>query len=115
MIIGTVAYIAPEQVTGGVTDVRTDVYAAGVLMWEMLTGRQPHTGDSPLDVAYKHVNSEVPPASSRVAGIPPAVDQLIRSATSRDPRLRPADAGAFLRAVRVLRGVGDENDAITGA
>src|SRR5215475_9694120 len=56
MIIGTVAYIAPEQVTGGVTDVRTDVYAAGVMLWEMLTGRQPHTGDSPLEVAYKHVN-----------------------------------------------------------
>jgi eukaryotic-like serine/threonine-protein kinase len=114
-IIGTVAYIAPEQVTGGVTDVRTDVYAAGVLLWEMLTGRQPHTGDSPLAVAYKHVNSDIPPASSFVAGIPPAVDQLIRSATSRDPRLRPADASAFLRAVRALRGGGDESDAITGA
>jgi beta-lactam-binding protein with PASTA domain len=114
MIIGTVAYIAPEQVTGGVTDVRTDVYAAGVLLWEMLTGRQPHTGESPLAVAYKHVNADVPPASSFVADIPPAVDQLIRSATSRDPRLRPADAGAFLHAVRALRN-GDESDAITGA
>jgi eukaryotic-like serine/threonine-protein kinase len=114
MIIGTVAYIAPEQVTGGVTDVRTDVYAAGVLLWEMLTGRQPHTGESPLAVAYKHVNSDVPAASSFVADIPPAVDQLIRSATSRDPRLRPADAGTFLQAVRALRN-GDESDAITGA
>jgi eukaryotic-like serine/threonine-protein kinase len=114
MIIGTVAYIAPEQVTGGVTDVRTDVYAAGVLLWEMLTGRQPHTGESPLAVAYKHVNSDVPLASSFVADIPPAVDQLIRSATSRDPRLRPADAGALLQAVRALRN-GDESDAITGA
>jgi beta-lactam-binding protein with PASTA domain len=113
-IIGTVAYIAPEQVTGGVTDVRTDVYAAGVLLWEMLTSRQPHTGDSPLAVAYKHVNSDIPPASSVVGGVPPAVDQLIRSATSRDPRLRPADAGTFLHAVRALR-AGDESDAITGA
>jgi serine/threonine-protein kinase len=113
-IIGTVAYIAPEQVTGGVTDVRTDVYAAGVLLWEMLTGRQPHTGESPLAVAYKHVNSDVPPVSSFVAGIPPAVDRLIRSATSRDPRLRPTDAGAFLQAVRALPN-GDESDAITGA
>jgi serine/threonine-protein kinase len=114
-IIGTVAYIAPEQVTGGVTDVRTDVYAAGVLLWEMLTGRQPHTGDSPLAVAYKHVNEEVPPASSVVGGVPTAVDQLIRAATSRDARLRPADAGAFLRAVRALRGAGEDSDAITGA
>lgn len=115
LIIGTVAYIAPEQVTGGVTDFRTDVYAAGVMMWEMLTGGQPHTGDSPLEVAYKHVNADVPAPAGYVAGIPPAVDQLVRAATSRDPRLRPADAGAFLRTVRVLRGVGDESDAITGA
>ncbi len=113
-IIGTVAYIAPEQVTGGVTDFRTDVYAAGVVMWEMLTGRQPHTGESPLAVAYKHVNADVPAAASYVSGLPPAVGQLVRAATSRDPRLRPADAGAFLHAVRVLRGA-DESDAITGA
>jgi serine/threonine-protein kinase len=115
LIIGTVAYIAPEQVTGGVTDVRTDVYAAGVMMWEMLTGRQPHTGDSPLAVAYKHVNSDVPAPVGFAPGLPPAVDQLVRAATSRDPRLRPGDASVFLRAVRVLRGVGDEGDAITGA
>ena len=104
LIIGTVAYIAPEQVTGGVTDVRTDVYAAGVMLFEMLTGRQPHTGESPLSVAYKHVNSEVPPPGNFVAGVPPAVDQLVWAATSRDPQRRPADAGEFLRAVRVLRG-----------
>jgi eukaryotic-like serine/threonine-protein kinase len=118
LIIGTVAYIAPEQVTGGVTDVRTDVYAAGVMLFEMLTGRQPHTGESPLAVAYKHVNSPVPAVSEYVAGIPSAVDQLVRAATSRDPQLRPADAGAFLRVVRALRGTGagagDEGDAFTG-
>jgi serine/threonine-protein kinase len=114
LIIGTVAYIAPEQVTGGVTDVRTDVYAAGVVMWEMLTGRQPHTGDSPLSVAYKHVNSDIPAPAGMVPGLPPAVDQLVRAATSRDPRLRPGDANVFLRVVRMLRGA-DEGDAITGA
>ena len=114
LIIGTVAYIAPEQVTGGITDVRTDVYAAGVMLWEMLSARQPHSGDSPLAVAYKHVNEEVPPVSAYVGGIPPALDQLVRAATSRDPRQRPPDAGAFLRAVRTLRGMGDESDAITG-
>ncbi|HWG03355.1 MAG TPA: Stk1 family PASTA domain-containing Ser/Thr kinase [Trebonia sp.] len=103
-LIGTVAYIAPEQVTGGVTDARTDVYAAGVLLFEMLTGRQPHTGESPLAVAYKHVNEEVPPPSAFVRGLPPGLDQLVRAATSRDPRQRPASADAFLRAVRSLRG-----------
>jgi eukaryotic-like serine/threonine-protein kinase len=117
LIIGTVAYIAPEQVTGGITDVRTDVYAAGVMLFELLTGRQPYTGDSPLAVAYKHVNEEVPPVSALAGGIPPAVDQLVRAATSRDPRQRPADAAVFLRAVRSLRGMpaGDESEAITGA
>ena len=115
LIIGTVAYIAPEQVTGGVTDSRTDVYAAGVMLWEMLSARQPHSGESPLAVAYKHVNEEVPPVSAYVGGIPPALDQLVRAATSRDPRQRPPDAGAFLHAVRALRGMGDESDAITGA
>ena len=106
LIIGTVAYIAPEQVTGGVTDVRTDVYAAGVMLFEMLTGRQPHTGETPLAVAYQHVNAEVPAPGDCVGGIPPAIDQLVRAATSRDPQRRPADADAFLGAVRALRGNG---------
>ncbi len=107
LVIGTVAYIAPEQVTSQVTDARTDVYAAGVLLFELLTGRQPHTGDSPLSVAYKHVNLDVPAPSEWVADLPPALDRLVRAATSRDPRRRPADAAAFLRAVRAVRAGGD--------
>jgi beta-lactam-binding protein with PASTA domain len=107
LVIGTVAYIAPEQVTGQVTDVRTDVYAAGVLLFELLTGRQPHTGDSPLSIAYKHVNADVPAPSEWVAGIPPTVDRLVWAATSRDPQRRPANAAAFLRAVRAVQAGGD--------
>jgi serine/threonine-protein kinase len=104
VIIGSVAYIAPEQVTGALTDARTDVYSAGILLFEMLTGRQPYGGETPLAVAYAHVNSDVPPVGSLVGGIPPALDQLVRAATSRDPQWRPANADAFLRAVRTLRG-----------
>jgi eukaryotic-like serine/threonine-protein kinase len=115
LIIGTVAYIAPEQVSGGVTDFRTDVYAAGVVAFEMLTGRQPHTGNSPLAVAYQHVNADVPAVDEYVAGIPPAVGHLVRAATSRDPQRRPPDAGVFLGAVRALRASAGESDAITGA
>jgi serine/threonine-protein kinase len=115
MIIGTVAYIAPEQVTGGVTDFRTDVYAAGVVAFEMLTGSQPHTGNSPLAVAYQHVNADVPAVDEYVAGIPPALGQLVRAATSRDPQRRPPDAGMFLGAVRALRGPAGESDVNTGA
>jgi eukaryotic-like serine/threonine-protein kinase len=103
MIIGTAAYLAPEQVAGGAADARTDVYAAGVMLFELLTGRQPHTGDTPLAVAYKHVNEVVPPPSSAVPGLPPALDALVALATSRDPELRPGDAGQFLDAVTGVR------------
>jgi eukaryotic-like serine/threonine-protein kinase len=103
MIIGTAAYLAPEQVLGQPTDARTDVYAAGVLLFELLTGRQPHTGDTPLGVAYKHVNEVVPPPSSIVPGLPPALDALVALATSRDPDLRPVDAGHFLHAITEVR------------
>jgi serine/threonine-protein kinase len=103
MIIGTAAYLAPEQVAGGAADARTDVYAAGVMLFELLTGRQPHTGDTPLAVAYKHVNEVVPPPSSAVPGLPPALDALVALATSRDPGLRPGDAGEFLGAVTGVR------------
>jgi eukaryotic-like serine/threonine-protein kinase len=103
MLIGTAAYLAPEQVSRGAADVRTDVYAAGVMLFELLTGRQPHTGETPLAVAYKHVNEAVPPPSSVVPGLPPSLDTLVAMATSRDPDLRPADAGQFLRAISGAR------------
>jgi len=107
LLIGTVAYIAPEQVTNEATGARTDVYAAGVMLFELLTGRQPHTGDSPLSVAYKHVNADIPAPSEWVPGIPPALDRLVRAATSRDPQRRPSDAAAFLHAVRTVQAGGD--------
>jgi beta-lactam-binding protein with PASTA domain len=103
MIIGTAAYLAPEQVSRSTSDARTDVYAAGVMLFELLTGIQPHTGGTPLDVAYKHVNDVVPAPSSVVPGLPPALDALVALATSRDPDLRPADAGQFLHAITEVR------------
>jgi beta-lactam-binding protein with PASTA domain len=103
MLIGTAAYLAPEQVARSVSDARTDVYAAGVMLFEMLTGTQPHTGDSPLAVAHKHVNDVVPAPSSLVPALPSSLDALVAMATSRDPELRPADAGQFLRAIADVR------------
>ena len=103
MIIGTAAYLAPEQVSGSSSDERTDVYAAGIMLFELLTGSQPHVGGSPLDVAYKHLSDSVPPPSSLVAGLPSALDALVGFATSRDPRQRPVDAGHFLAAVGEVR------------
>jgi beta-lactam-binding protein with PASTA domain/predicted Ser/Thr protein kinase len=115
MIIGSVAYIAPEQVTGAPSDARSDVYAAGIVLFEMLTGRQPFSGDTPLAVAYAHVNSDVPVVSSLVGGIPQGVDQLVRAATSRDQQQRPTNAGVFLRVTRALRGMPEPADSVSGA
>jgi eukaryotic-like serine/threonine-protein kinase len=103
MIIGTAAYLAPEQVSRSVSDARSDVYAAGVMLFEMLTGVQPHTGESPLAVAHKHVSDAVPPPSSEVPGLPPSLDALVALATNRDPDRRPADAGQFLHAISDAR------------
>ena len=103
LLIGTAAYLAPEQVASSQSDQRTDVYAAGVMLFEMLTGVQPHTGDTPLAVAYKHVNDVVPAPSSLVPGLPGALDALVALATSRDPDLRPSDAGHYLQAISEVR------------
>ena len=103
VLIGTVAYLSPEQVTRGVADARSDVYAAGILLYEMLTGAKPYDGDSPIQVAYRHVHDDVPPPSSIVPGLPRELDHLVQRATSRDPDRRPADANQMLAEVVAVR------------
>lgn len=103
VILGTVAYLSPEQVTTGSTGARGDVYSAGILLYEMLTGQAPYTGDTAISVAYRHVNDDVPAPSTVRPGIPPAVDSLVLRATRRDPQSRPADAAAFLSEVNRVR------------
>jgi serine/threonine-protein kinase len=103
LILGTVAYLSPEQVTGRPVDARADVYAAGVVLYELLTGGPPFGGDHPLAVAYQHVNTEVPPPSARVPGLPGEIDALVLSATRREPDARPPDAAAFLNALLSAR------------
>lgn len=99
LIIGTVAYMAPEQVVSGTADARSDVYSAGIMLFELVTGRQPYLAESPLAVAYKHVNEVVPLPSGVLPGVPPALDALVAAATAVDPRRRPADADHFAAAV----------------
>jgi serine/threonine-protein kinase len=96
VIIGTVSYLAPELVVDGTSDARADVYAAGVVLYELLTGSKPHEGESPIAVAYKHVHEDVPPPSRAAPGIPAYLDALVARATARDRAQRPADAGVLL-------------------
>jgi serine/threonine-protein kinase len=103
MIIGTVAYLSPEQVTGRGIDARSDVYAAGVLLYELLTGEPPYQGEHALSVAYQHVNKDMPAPSLLVPRLPPDLDALVLSATRRNPDARPPDAQTMLHAVRGVR------------
>ena len=103
MIIGTVAYLSPEQVEKGDADGRSDLYAAGILLFEMVTGQVPHEGESPLSVAYQHVNTDVPPPSSVRAGIPVEVDALVVKATRRAAAQRYQTAQEFLADERRVR------------
>ena len=100
LLLGTVAYLSPEQVKPGVSDERSDVYAAGIVLYEMLTGTPPFTGDEAISVAYRHVNEDVPAPSETTAGIPSELDDAVIAATNRDPNQRPADATALLQLVR---------------
>ena len=103
VILGTVAYLSPEQVATGAADARSDVYSAGIVLFEMLTGAPPYSGDTALSVAYRHVNDDVPAPGSVLPGIAPALDHLVLRATRRDPDERPANAAAFLLALQQVR------------
>ena len=116
VVIGTVSYLAPEVIEHGHADARTDVYAAGVLLFEMLTGRKPHGGDSAIQIAWKHVHEDVPaPSECTDQHVPDYVDALVQAATARASELRPADAKVMLMQARRARaaveaGVPDDPD-----
>lgn len=107
-LIGTVSYLAPEIVTNSGADARSDVYACGAMLYEMLTGSKPHAGESPIQVAYKHVHEDVANPSAAVSGIPPYVDALVARATARNRDQRSADAHVFLQQVRLVQRALDE-------
>ncbi|MFB7309291.1 Stk1 family PASTA domain-containing Ser/Thr kinase [Streptomyces sp. NPDC056192] len=102
-VLGTVSYLAPEQIEHGTADTRTDVYACGVVLYEMLTGAKPHTGDTPAQVIYQHLNEDVPAPSAVVPGLATELDELVASATARNPEARPFDAVALLAESRTAR------------
>lgn len=100
VILGTAAYLSPEQVTSGIADTRSDVYSTGVLMFELLTGTTPFTGDTSLSIAYQRIHDDVPRPGSRIPGVPAQFDRLVAEATHREPAHRFADAGEMAAALR---------------
>ena len=101
-LVGTIAYLSPELVTRGQADARSDVYAAGILLFELLTGKQPFEGEQAVQIAYQHANSTVPAPSGLASETPQAVDRLVAWATAKLPADRPADAGELLSKVNSL-------------
>jgi serine/threonine-protein kinase len=94
-VIGTVAYLSPELVSKGIADARSDVYAAGIMLFELLTGQQPYVGEQAVQVAMQHANSEVPAPSTLNHQVPELLDELVLWSTAKDPNHRPADAVEF--------------------
>jgi len=103
VILGSVSYLSPEQVQRGIADSRSDVYAAGIVAYEMFTGEKPFNGDSPIQIAYMHVNEEIPHLRSKRKDIPQGLDDLITSATSKNPDDRPRTAGVFLERLQQIQ------------
>ena len=96
VIMGSVSYLSPEQVQRGIADSRSDVYAAGIVAYEMLIGEKPFNGDTPIQIAYMHVNEEIPKLRTKRKDVPPALEDLIARATAKNPDDRPRTATQFL-------------------
>ena len=99
-VIGTVAYLSPEQVQGQSLGAASDVYSAGVLLYELLTGETPFSGGSPVETALSRLTQDVPAPSEIIDGVPPEIDDLVLRACQRAPEDRFADGSEFLAAVR---------------
>ena len=96
VVLGSVSYLSPEQVERGISDARSDIYSLGIVLFELLTGRKPFDGDTPIQIAFKHVNERVPAPSTLRAGIPPSLDAAIFKATSPNPDKRQRDGAELL-------------------
>ncbi|GAA1966631.1 Stk1 family PASTA domain-containing Ser/Thr kinase [Agromyces allii] len=101
-LLGTIAYLSPELVTRGIADARSDIYAVGIMVYEMLTGEQPYVGEAPMAIAYQHANDQVPMPSTKNPSVPVQLDELVLWSTSRDPDARPRDAKEMLDRLRQI-------------
>jgi len=102
VILGSVSYLSPEQVQRGVSDMRSDVYALGIVLFEMLTGKKPFDGESPIQIAYMHVNENIPAPSTLNSDIPVELDEIVLKATANNADKRFKDANAMQEAILAL-------------
>jgi serine/threonine-protein kinase len=96
VVLGSVSYLSPEQVQRGISDARSDIYSVGVVLFELLTGRKPYDGESPIQIAYQHVNERIPAPSTLKPDIAPSLDAIVLKATSPNPDQRQKDASVLL-------------------
>lgn len=101
-LMGTIAYLAPELVTRGTADARSDIYSLGIMLYEMLAGEQPYKGEQPMQIAYQHATDSVPRPSAKNPSVPEQLDELVLWATEREPDDRPVDAAAMLERLRAV-------------
>ena len=109
VILGSVSYLSPEQVQRGLSDMRSDVYSLGIVLFEMLTGKKPFDGESPIQIAYMHVNENVVAPSSLNPSIPAELDEIVLKATANNPDKRFKEAGAFQEPILSLLAKLDPN------
>lgn len=101
-LLGTIAYIPPELLTRGTADSRSDIYALGIMLYEMLAGEQPYQGEQPIQIAFQHTTESVPRPSTKNPGVPEQLDELVLWATEKVPDERPADAQEMLDRLREI-------------
>lgn len=101
-LLGTIAYLAPELVTRGTADARSDIYALGIMLYEMLVGEQPYKGEQPMQIAFQHATESVPRPSVRNPAVPEQLDELVLWATEKSPDDRPDDAQQMLERLREI-------------
>ncbi|SFS02989.1 serine/threonine protein kinase [Microbacterium sp. cf046] len=101
-LLGTIAYLAPELVTRGLADARSDIYSLGIMLYEMLVGEQPYKGEQPMQIAFQHATDSVPRPSVKNPGVPEQLDELVLWATEKNPDDRPTDAQVMLERLREI-------------
>ena len=110
VLMGTVAYLAPEQVQRGIADIKSDIYSLGIVLFEMLTGKKPYEGETPIQIAYRHVHDRVPAPSTLYGSITKDLDALVLRATAPDPGLRYQSASEFREDVAKSLALLDPNE-----